>query len=105
MAFLPSSSSGSGFIPAGSEFIPFGTGSFSINQIPSEPLVVKNANSELIFKITSEGQIVVGDGYTPSEAADEFINRMQVKLATKDQEYIEQLEAAIEAWKENLNDY
>jgi hypothetical protein len=30
---------------------------------------------------------------------------MQVKLATKDQEYIEQLEAAIEAWKENLNDY
>ncbi len=83
----------------------FTSASFGINQIPSEPLVVKNANSELIFKITSEGQIVVGDGYTPSEAADEFINRMQVKLATKDQEYIEQLEAAIEAWKENLNDY
>ena len=83
----------------------FTSASFGINQIPSEPLVVKNANSELIFKITSDGEIVVGDGYTPSEAADEFINRMQVKLATKDQEYIEQLEAAIEAWKENLNDY
>jgi hypothetical protein len=83
----------------------FTSGSFGINQIPSEPLVVKNTNSELIFKITSDGQIVVGDGYTPSEAADEFINRMQVKLATKDREYIEQLEAAIEAWKENLNDY
>ncbi len=84
---------------------PIESGSFSINQVPSDPLVVKNTNSELIFKITSDGQIVVGDGYTPSEAADEFINRMQVKLATKDREYIEQLEAAIEAWKENLNDY
>ena len=85
---------------------PIESGSFSINQVPSDPIVIRNTtNSELIFKITSDGEIVVGDGYTPSEAADEFINRMQVKLATKDQEYIEQLEAAIEAWKENLNDY
>jgi hypothetical protein len=103
---LTSSSSGSAYIPAGSEFIPIGTGSFSINQVPSDPIVIRNTtNSELIFKITSDGEIVVGDGYTPSEAGDEFIKQMQVKLATKDQEYIEQLEAAIEAWKENLNDY
>ena len=83
----------------------FTSASFGINQIPTDPLVVKNTNSELIFKITSDGEIVVGDGYTPSEAGDEFIKQMQIKLATKDQEYIDQLEAAIEAWKENLNDY
>ena len=85
---------------------PIESGSFSINQVPSDPIVIRNTtNSELIFKITSDGEIVVGDGYTPSEAGDEFIKQMQVKLATKDQEYIEQLEAAIETWEENLNDY
>ena len=83
----------------------FTSSSFSINQVPSDPITIRNTNSELVFKITSDGEIVVGDGYTPSEAGDEFIKQMQVKLATKDQEYIEQLEAAIEAWKENLNDY
>ena len=82
-----------------------GSGSFSINQIVSDPLVIKNMNSELIFKITSDGQVVIGDGYTPSEAGDEFISQMRIKLASKDQEYITQLESAIEAWKENLNDY
>lgn len=80
-------------------------GTATINLIQADPLVVNDLNSKLIFKITSDGQVLIGDGYTPSEAADEFISRMQVKLATKDQEYIEQLEAAIEAWKENLNDY
>jgi hypothetical protein len=86
-------------------YITEGSGSFSINQIESDPLVIKNMNSELIFKITSEGQIVIGDGYTPSAAADEFISRMRIRLNTKDHEYITQLESAIEAWKENLNDY
>ena len=62
-------------------------------------------NSELVFKITSDGQIVIGDGYTPSAAADEFIGRLRIRLNTKDHEYITQLESAIEAWKENLNDY
>lgn len=84
----------------------FTSASFSINQIPTDPITIHNTtNSELIFKITSDGEIVVGDGYTPSEAGDEFIKQMQIKLATKDQKYIDQLEAAIEAWKENLNDY
>ena len=83
----------------------FTSSSFSINQVPSDPITIRNTNSELVFKITSDGEIVVGDGYTPSEAGDEFIKQMQIKLATKDQKYIDQLEAAIEAWKENLNDY
>ena len=71
----------------------------------SDPLVINNMNSELVFKITSDGQIVIGDGYTPSAAADEFIGRLRIRLNTKDHEYITQLESAIEAWKENLNDY
>jgi hypothetical protein len=83
----------------------FTSSSFSINQVPSDPITIRNTNSELVFKITSDGEIVVGDGYTPSEAGDEFIKQMQIKLATKDQKYIDQLESAIEAWKENLNDY
>jgi hypothetical protein len=64
-----------------------------------------NINSKLIFKITPDGQIIIGDGYTPSTAADEFIKQIRINLNTTDHEYITQLESAIEAWKENLNDY
>lgn len=83
-----------------------GSGSFTVNQVASVPLVVNNMNSELVFKITSDGQIIIGNGYTPTAAADEFISQLQL---SQDyillQEYISQLESSIEAWKENLNDY
>ena len=39
-------------------------------------LTFKNPDTEVIFEITREGQIVIGKGYIPTEAADLFLKRM-----------------------------
>ena len=46
--------------------------------IPLDTSVItfKDPNTKLIFEINKEGQIVIGKGYTPSEAADMFLERL-----------------------------
>lgn len=46
--------------------------------IPLDTSVItfKDPNTELIFEINKEGQIVIGKGYNPSEAADMFLERL-----------------------------
>ena len=39
-------------------------------------LTFKNPDTEVIFEITREGEIVIGKGYIPTEAADLFLKRM-----------------------------
>ena len=39
-------------------------------------LTFKNPDTEVIFEITREGQIIIGKGYIPTEAADLFLKRM-----------------------------
>ena len=39
-------------------------------------LTFKNPDTEVIFEITKEGEIQIGKGYIPSEAADLFLKRM-----------------------------
>ena len=42
----------------------------------SSILTFKNPDTELIFEINREGQIIIGKGYIPTEAADLFLKRM-----------------------------
>jgi antitoxin component of RelBE/YafQ-DinJ toxin-antitoxin module len=44
--------------------------------IDNSVITFKDPNTELIFEINKEGQIVIGKGYTPSEAADMFLERL-----------------------------
>jgi hypothetical protein len=44
--------------------------------IDTSVITFKDPNTELIFEINKEGQIVIGKGYTPSEAADMFLERL-----------------------------
>jgi hypothetical protein len=39
-------------------------------------LTFKNPDTEVIFEITREGEIKIGKGYIPTEAADSFLKRM-----------------------------
>jgi len=48
------------------------------NVSPIDPSIItfKDTNTELIFEINREGQIIIGKGYTPTEAADMFLDRL-----------------------------
>jgi hypothetical protein len=58
--------SGGGSISAVSTNIP----------IDTSVITFKDPATELIFEINREGQIVIGKGYTPTEAADMFLERL-----------------------------
>lgn len=42
----------------------------------SSILTFKNPDTEVIFEITREGELRIGKGYIPTEAADLFLKRM-----------------------------
>jgi len=44
--------------------------------IDTSVISFKDPATELIFEINREGQIVIGKGYTPTEAADMFLERL-----------------------------
>lgn len=48
----------------------------AISPIDTSVITFKDPNTELIFEINREGQIVIGKGYTPTEAADMFLERL-----------------------------
>jgi len=48
----------------------------NVSPIDTSVITFKDPNTELIFEINREGQIVIGKGYTPSEAADMFLERL-----------------------------
>jgi hypothetical protein len=47
-----------------------------ISPIDTSIITFKDPNTELIFEINKEGQIIIGKGYTPTEAADMFLERL-----------------------------
>ena len=50
--------------------------STKISHIDNSILTFKNPDTEVIFEINREGQIIIGKGYIPTEAADLFLKRM-----------------------------
>jgi hypothetical protein len=48
----------------------------NVSPIDTSVITFKDPNTELIFEINREGQIVIGKGYTPTEAADMFLDRL-----------------------------
>ena len=52
----------------------------SISPIDTSIITFKDPNTELIFEINREGQIIIGKGYTPTEAADIFLERLSQLL-------------------------
>ena len=51
--------------------------STAISHIDNSSIITfKNPDTEVIFEITREGEIVIGKGYIPTEAADLFLKRM-----------------------------
>jgi len=47
-----------------------------ISPMDTSVISFKDPATELIFEINREGQIVIGKGYTPTEAADMFLERL-----------------------------
>ena len=43
-------------------------------------ITFKGPESKMIFEITKEGEIRIGEGYTPTEASEEFLKRLEDKL-------------------------
>jgi flagellar capping protein FliD len=48
----------------------------AISPVDTSIITFKDPNTELIFEINREGQIIIGKGYTPTEAADIFLERL-----------------------------
>jgi len=48
----------------------------NVSPIDTSVISFKDPATELIFEINREGQIVIGKGYTPTEAADMFLERL-----------------------------
>ena len=50
--------------------------STKISPIDTSVITFKDPATELIFEINREGQIVIGKGYNPTDAADLFLERL-----------------------------
>jgi len=50
--------------------------STKISHFDNSILTFKNPDTEVIFEITREGELRIGKGYIPTEAADLFLKRM-----------------------------
>ena len=47
-----------------------------ISPMDTSIITFKDPDTEVIFEINKEGQIIIGKGYTPTEAADMFLERL-----------------------------
>ena len=54
--------------------------SSTISTIDTSIATFKNSESKMIFEITKEGEIRIGKGYTPTDASEEFLKRLEDKL-------------------------
>ena len=50
--------------------------STKISPIDTSVITFKDPATELIFEVNREGQIVIGKGYNPTDAADLFLERL-----------------------------
>ena len=51
-----------------------------ISNFDNNIITFKGPESKMIFEITKEGEIRIGEGYTPTEASEEFLKRLEDKL-------------------------
>ena len=52
----------------------------AISPIDTSIIQFSDKESNMILEITPEGRIEIGEGYTPTEAGDEFIDRLSTYL-------------------------
>ena len=73
----------------------------------SSILTFKNPDTELIFEINREGQIIIGKGYIPTEAADLFLKRMaeiMPDFVNSKTEYLQKENEELNQWVKELQD-
>lgn len=51
-----------------------------ISNFDNSIITFKGPESKMIFEITKEGEIRIGEGYTPTDASEEFLKRLKDKL-------------------------
>ena len=51
-----------------------------ISNFDNNIITFKGPESKMIFEITKEGEIRIGEGYTPTEASEEFLKILEDKL-------------------------
>jgi hypothetical protein len=51
-----------------------------ISNFDNNIITFKGPESKMIFEITKEGEIRIGEGYTPTDASEEFLKRLEDKL-------------------------
>jgi hypothetical protein len=55
-------------------------GPSKISNFDSSIISFRGPESKMIFEITKEGEIRIGEGYTPTDASEEFLKRLKDKL-------------------------
>jgi len=51
-----------------------------ISNFDNSIISFRGPESKMIFEITKEGEIRIGEGYTPTDASEEFLKRLKDKL-------------------------
>jgi hypothetical protein len=67
-------------MPSINNLSPYANISTAISPIDTSIIQFSDKDSKTILSITPEGQIEIGEGYTPTEAGDEFIDRLSMYL-------------------------
>ena len=67
-------------MPSINNLSPYANISTAISPIDTSIIQFSDKDSKTILTITPEGLIEIGEGYTPTEAGDEFIDRLSMYL-------------------------